>query len=73
MALTGWSLRVGDIRVSHFLATHMMQVVPLAGLAAARLLPGGARVAAVWVVAAAWSALVLVAYQQALAGRPLFG
>ena len=28
---------------------------------------------AVWVVAAAWSALVLVAYQQALAGRPLFG
>ena len=73
MALTGWSLRVGDLRVSHFLATHMMQVVPLAGLAAARLLPGGAGVAAVWLVAAAWSALVLLAYQQALAGRPLFG
>lgn len=73
MALTGWSLAVGDLRVSHFLATHMMQALPLAGVAAARLLPGGVGMAAVWVAAAAWSALVLLTYQQALAGRPLFG
>jgi hypothetical protein len=73
MALTGWSLAVGDLRVPHFLATHMMQVLPLAGLVAARLLPGGAGVAAVWVAAALWTALVMLTYQQALAGRPMVG
>ncbi len=73
MALTGWSLRVGDIRVSHFLATHMMQVVPLAALRRR----GWCRAGPGWRPSGwsrrLWSALVLVAYQQALAGRPLFG
>jgi len=73
MALTGWSLAVGDLRVSHFLATHMMQALPLAGIAAARLLPGGAGVAAVWAAGLAWTGLVLLAYRAALAGKPLLG
>lgn len=29
MALTGWSRVGGDLRVAHFLATHMIQVIPL--------------------------------------------
>jgi hypothetical protein len=32
MPITGWSLTVGDRRVPHFFATHMMQAVPVAGL-----------------------------------------
>jgi hypothetical protein len=27
----GWSLEVGDLRIPHFVATHMMQILPLAG------------------------------------------
>jgi hypothetical protein len=72
MALTGWSLVVGDLRVSHFLATHMVQAVPLFGLAASRLLTPRVAVAAVWVFALAWVVLTWLAYQQALAGRPLW-
>jgi hypothetical protein len=38
--LTGWSLVGGDLRVPHFLATHLMQAVPLAGLVIERFAPG---------------------------------
>jgi hypothetical protein len=71
MGVTGWSLVVGDLRVAHFLATHMIQAVPLLGLLAARSLPPPAAMAAVWIAAAGWTGLVWLAYQQALAGRPL--
>jgi hypothetical protein len=40
MPLTGWSLVGGDLRVPHFLATHSMQAVPLAGLVIERFAPG---------------------------------
>lgn len=71
MAFTGWSLVVGDLRVSHFLATHMIQALPLFGLVAARSLPPAAAMAAVWIAAIGWTCIVLASYQQALAGRPL--
>jgi hypothetical protein len=71
MAVTGWSLVVGDLRVAHFLATHMIQALPVAGLIAVRFLPPMAAMAAVCLTAAGWTGLVIVAYQQALAGRPL--
>jgi hypothetical protein len=71
MAVTGWSLVVGDLRVAHFLATHMMQAIPIVGLIAARSLAPAAAMAAVWLSALGWTGLVLAAYQQALAGRPL--
>jgi hypothetical protein len=69
--LTGWSMSVGDLRVPHFFATHMMQVLPLAGLVADRIFPGQAAVLVVWLVSAAWTALTLRLFQQALAGIPL--
>ncbi len=35
--LMGWSREVGDLRIPHFLATHMMQILPLTGLIFDRL------------------------------------
>lgn len=70
MVLTGWSLVGGDLRVSHFLATHMIQVLPLAGLAAAYLAPGRFGVALVMVVAVMWAGLTLSEYGRALGGAP---
>jgi hypothetical protein len=71
MTLTGWSLAVGDRRVPHFFATHMMQAIPLAGLGLDRLLGRLPAVAAVLLVAAAWVVLTLALFRQANAGLPL--
>ena len=69
---TGWSMSVGDLRVPHFFATHMMQAIPGAGLLADRLFPiQAAAVTVVLLAAAAWIALTLWLFQQALAGFPL--
>ena len=68
--LAGWSMTVGDGRVPHFFATHMMQALPLAGLLLDRLLPRGPAVAAVVVVAAGWTALTLLLFRQANLGLP---
>lgn len=71
MPLTGWSITVGDLRPAHFLATHMMQVVPLAGLVAAWLVPPLLGMLLVCSVAAVWTWLTLAAFRLALAGQPL--
>jgi hypothetical protein len=68
---SGWSMSVGDLRVPHFFATHMMQAIPIAGLLADRVIPIQAAVIVVWLAAAAWIALTLWLFQQALAGFPL--
>jgi hypothetical protein len=62
--LMGWSREVGDLRLAHFLATHALHAVPLAGFTGSR--------AAVWVAAAGWTALTLGAFALALAGRAPF-
>ncbi|MEM9108101.1 MAG: hypothetical protein AAGC96_20865 [Pseudomonadota bacterium] len=69
MALTGWSLVAGDLRVAHFLATHMIQVLPLIGLVVVQLAPGRAGVAIVVIAAALWSAFTLHEYGRALSGK----
>ena len=69
--LFGWSLAVGDRRVAHFFATHMMQVVPLAGLLLDRVLPRGPAVAVVVALAIGWTVLTLLVFRQANAGLPL--
>lgn len=60
--LMGWSLEVGDLRLPHFLATHALHVVPLAGFFGLR---------AVWLAGAGYAALTLWALGRALMGLPL--
>jgi hypothetical protein len=62
--LMGWSREVGDLRLAHFLATHALHAVPLAGFTGSRV--------AVRVAAAGWTALTLGAFALALAGRAPF-
>ncbi len=62
--LMGWSREVGDLRLPHFLATHAMHVVPLAGLTGSRT--------AVWVAAAGFTGLTLWCFARALMGLPPF-
>ncbi len=70
MPITGWSLTVGDRRVPHFLATHMMQVIPLAGFALDRFFPSPIAIGGVLGVAGVWIAATVVSFQQANAGLP---
>jgi hypothetical protein len=70
LPIFGWSREVGDLRASHFLATHAMHVLPLAGLAAVALLPERRAALAVWTASAAYVALVLGSFARALAGMP---
>jgi hypothetical protein len=60
--LFGWSREVGDLRLPHFLATHALHVVPLAGLTGSR--------AGVWATAAGFTALTLWCFARALMGLP---
>jgi hypothetical protein len=60
--LMGWSTEVGDQRLPHFLATHALHVVPLAGFINLR---------AVWLAGAGYAALTLWALGRALMGLPL--
>jgi hypothetical protein len=71
MPLTGWSLQVGDLRPSHFFATHMMQAVPLFGVIAARILPAAPAIIAVVLFFLFWTAVTLGLFQIALSGRPI--
>ena len=69
MAFTGWSIVAGDLRIAHFLATHMIQVLPLVGLAVAHVAPGRIGVTVVVGAAMAWSAFTLHEHGRALAGK----
>ncbi len=68
MIITGWSLVVGDLRVSHFLATHMIQILPFAGLLISQLAPGRVGITIVVIVAIFWSVLTVFEYRRAMAG-----
>lgn len=60
----GWSAEVGDLRLPHFLATHAMHAVPLAGLTGNRT--------AGWATAAGFTALVGWCLFRAMIGLPPF-
>jgi hypothetical protein len=70
MPFTGWSQSSGDLRVSHFLATHMIQILPLAGLALSAVAMRQAALFGVGALALLWSAWTISEYRHALAGKP---
>ena len=69
LMVMGWSRDAGDLRVAHFLATHALHFVPVAGLLAVWLVPAKA-VRVVWGAAGLYAALVIFAFAQALQGQP---
>lgn len=73
LPLTNWSTTGGDLRVSHFVGLHALQLLPLIGYAVTRLgrgrLASGHQVALVWTVALAYLGLVVVLTSQALRGQ----
>jgi hypothetical protein len=71
MPVLGWSRVTGDLRPSHFVGLHVMQLLPLAGYVADRAMPRRARM----IVGASAVLLVVLAaalFVQALAGRPMW-
>jgi len=70
MMFTGWSLTGGDLRVAHFLATHMMQAVPIAAVLAIWARIGFFATYFVLGFAALWTVWVLVEFNVALSGEP---
>jgi hypothetical protein len=69
LMILGWSRDAGDLRVAHFLATHALHFVPVAGLMAVWLIPAQAT-RAVWLGAGLFAGLVIFTFTQALQGRP---
>jgi hypothetical protein len=74
LPLVGWSTEGGDLRVSHFVGLHGMQVIPLLGLwltstAMRRRYRKGQRTALVWVGGLTYISVTAVLMWQALRGQ----
>jgi hypothetical protein len=67
--LVGWSSTGGDLRASHFFATHLMQALPLLGLLADRFRPASAR-SIVYGGTALGVVIVVATFIQAALGYP---
>ena len=67
-----WSTTGGDLRIPHFFALHIMQVLPLLGFLT-RHLPMPRAKPILWLGATAWLVLTTAVFVQALMGRPLIG
>lgn len=71
LPLFGWSRTGGDLRVPHFFATHIMQALPILGLALDRMAPRVAR-PGIAIGAVMSIAVVAATFIQAVQGRPFF-
>ncbi|MBX0326396.1 hypothetical protein K2Z83_01645 [Oscillochloris sp. ZM17-4] len=73
LPIVGWSTQGGDIRVSHFVGLHAMQVLPFIGwlVGRRRRLGVGRQTALVGVAGAGYLGLVLLLAWQALRAQPL--
>jgi hypothetical protein len=70
LPLVGWSRDGGDLRVAHFFGLHAMQVLPLVAWFAARRLAPAAALRGLNAFAAAYAALTVFTFVQAVMGRP---
>jgi hypothetical protein len=66
---TGWSTEHGDLRVSHFVGLHAMQLLPLIAVLLGGRVPASRRVSLVRVAAASYLALIALLLAQALFGE----
>lgn len=71
LPLFGWSRTGGDLRVPHFFATHIMQALPILGLALDRVAPRFSR-PGIAIGALLSVAIVVATFSQAAEGRPFF-
>lgn len=71
LPLFGWSRTGGDLRVPHFFATHIMQALPILGLALDRVVPKFSR-PGIAIGALLSVAIVVATFSQAAQGRPFF-
>lgn len=65
----GWSTQVGDLRVSHFLSTHLLQIIPFAGWLLDRFSKKNSEIG-VWIVAFLTTFVIELTIFQALVGIP---
>ncbi|MGV6839914.1 MAG: hypothetical protein ACWA40_06940 [Planktomarina sp.] len=71
LPIMGWSREVGDLRIAHFMATHLMHLVPLTALALAALkVQITPRLGLI--LLGIWTAATFGTFIQALLGYPLF-
>jgi hypothetical protein len=69
---TGWSTEHGDLRVSHFIGLHALEVLPLIALGLRRRrLPADARARLTLTAAGSYFALFAILLAQALRGQPV--
>ncbi|MFB6229159.1 MAG: hypothetical protein ABEH88_11515, partial [Halobacteriales archaeon] len=75
LPLLNWSLTGGDLRVSHFIGLHALQVLPITGYYASRWTGGSSRRAlgAVGIVSTLYASFVGLTFVQALRGTPFVG
>jgi hypothetical protein len=78
LPITGWSTEGGDLRISHFLGVHALQLIPLLALGLillarryAVLRPEGPRTALVAIGATAYGGLIWLVTWQAERGESL--